>query len=134
MSEKANAIIESALVALRAEAEDIHGKITALEGVLKATGVSAPIAVVAEPKKVAPVEPKRRKVAPVVSAVPEPVSPPARKPAMSAVPNAPQSKTEKLKEAANKRAASWTPDKKKAAAERMRKYWAERKKSKAGEG
>lgn len=123
MTDKANEIIESAIAALRAEAEDIEGKIAALEGALN--NKTAPVAMAA-PKKVAPTNGRRKRkgtkkaVTPV--AAPMPSS------------SRDVSKTEKLKEAANKRAASWTPEKKKAAAERMRKYWAERKKAKASQG
>lgn len=108
MSEKANAIIESALAALRAEAEEIQGKIAALEGALGASGnVPVPTPAKKAPKK-------------------------SKAPKAKRTPGKDMSKTDKLKEAANKRAASWTPEKKRAAAERMRRYWAERKKQAGG--
>lgn len=122
MTDKANAIIESAIAALRAEAEEIQGKIAALESALNNKG-SAPMK-----KASAPVNGRRKRKAP-----PPPPPAPSRKSAPVSAPAADMSKTEKLKEAANKRAASWTPEKKRAAAERMRKYWAERKKKSANQ-
>ena len=117
MSEKANAIIESAIAALRAEADDIHGKIAALEGALEKNpeAVAQASAVI---RRAPPANGRRKRR--------------GTKKSMVAVPStsAPSTKSDKIKEAANKRAASWTPEKKKAAAERMRKYWAERKKAK----
>ena len=117
MTDKATAIIEDAIAALRAEADVIEGKISALEGALgeERGSVVRPLGrrpsvtngrrshrtPAPSPKRIQTVTPIRESVG----------------------------KDEKLQEAANKRAASWTPEKKKAAAERMRKYWADRKKN-----
>lgn len=119
--ESANAIINTAIDALRGEAEAIQAKIAALESSLLLAGDSE-VPANAKARKGRP-----KKIQANVEAAPQKKARGRPKKKVEAVEDTTEPK-DKIKAAAEKRSKSWDDSKKKAAAERMRKYWAERKK------
>lgn len=122
--DSANEIINTAIEALREEAQAIEAQIAALENSLSLEG-----------KLAAPKTPRRgrpKKTQPKAD-LPAPSTRKTRgkaKEAPTAKAATPKAKSAKasLQTAAEKRSKSWDASKKAAAAERMRKYWEKRRK------